>query len=356
MKKILAIVLTISMLGGIIIPSNISFASDIDEGALEIFLDQLSRLDSGDRQLIAARLKAQLKDEENGVENLKRDLDRFLSDSHIKAIEKEGYTVDDVKSELDRLNNWGLEDRLKLVGYISDGNASGIRSLIKDIEDKPNSDSDTPSTGGDKPRPDDENKGKDKEDIEELLQVKFKDIDADKHKEDIIFLAERAIIKGKTEEKFEPNSDLTRAEFMTLVYRVLELESDEAKALPFKDVKKNAWYYEYVKAAYDNKIIKGKSANLFEPNARVTREEMVVIIMRILDSEKITHTLESVDKDLLTFKDSNKISSWAKNQMFYGVKYGIIEGRTETTLKPKAFATRGEAANIIKKLYDALEK
>lgn len=357
MKKILAIVLTICMVGGIIIPSNISFASDIDKGALEVFLDKLARLDNGKRKDGAILLEVYLEDEVNGVRDLKRDLHRFLNDSHIKLIEEEGYSLDDVKNELDQLENWSLEDRLKLVDYISAGNSSGIKELIKEAEDKPNIDTDTdnntPSTGGEKPGKEDE----EKENIEEkLLEVKFKDIDADKHREDIIFLAKRAIIKGKTGERFEPNSDLTRAEFMTLVYRVLELESDKNKALPFKDVKTGAWYYEYVKAAYDNKIINGKSANLFEPNAQVTREEMVAIIMRILDSEKITHTLESVDKDLLKFKDSNKISSWAKNHMFYGVKYGIIEGRTETTLNPKEFATRGEAASIIKKLYDVLEK
>lgn len=357
MEKVLSIILTICMVVGIIMPSNISFASDIDEGALEVFLDKLARLDSGKRKDGVILLEVYLEDEVNGVKDLKRDLHRFLNEDHIKAIEKEGYTLDDVKNELDQLGSWSLEDRLKLVEYISDGNASGIRSLIKDVENNSESNNGgNSSSGGDKPRPDDENKGEDKEDIEELLEVKFKDIDADKHKEDIIFLAERAIIKGKTEEKFEPNSDLTRAEFMTLVYRVLELESDKNKALPFKDVKTGAWYYEYVKAAYDNKIINGKSKNLFAPESQVTREEIAVITMRILDFKEITHTLESVDKDLLTFKDSNKISSWAKDQMFYGVKYGIIEGRTENQLSPRAFATRGEAANIIKKLYDALEK
>ena len=366
MKKILATVLTICMMVTLFIPGSMSFAKDIDEGALEAFLNEFAGVSESTREAGAGILKVYLEDEQNGIEDLKRDLNTYLSEDHIKTIEGKGYTLDDVKSELDKLESWSMADRMKLVDHLRTGDSTGIRNMIKSVESEPSSggsnDSSTtaPSTGGggggsssgsDKIGPKKEEPKK-----EELLEVHFKDIENHKNKDEIIFLAQRGIIEGKTKERFDPDGELTRAEFMTLIQRLLGLKSKEDKTLPFKDVKVDSWYYEYVKAAFDNGIIEGTSPTTFKPNDKVTREQMVAIIIRILEDKELIHTLESVDKDLEMFEDSNQVSKWAREYMFYGVKYGIIDGRDENNLIPRQPATRGEAANIIKILYDILEK
>lgn len=361
MKKTLASILIVCILVTIFIPGNISFAKEIDEEALEVFLEELAGISEETRKAAADILRVYLNDEQNGIKDLKRDLNTFLGEKDIETIEKKGYTLDDVKRELDKLEHWSIADRMKLVDYIKGGNSEGIKKLIKDVESSPNNggSNDSPFIGeGDKsPPPKEEPKKPENESAKEekLLEIHFKDIENHKYKDDIIFLAQRGIIKGKTKEKFDPDGKLTRAEFTALIQRLLEIKPNKDKPLPFKDVKENSWYYEYVKAAFDNGIIEGTTPTTFRPNNEVTREQMVAIVIRILEDKNLLHTLEQVNKDLAMFKDSNQVSNWAKEYMFYGVKYGIIDGRDEHHLAPTQPATRGEAASIIKFLYDVIE-
>ena len=93
----------------------------------------------------------------------------------------------------------------------------------------------------------------------------FSDIFGHKDKTDIEALASRGIINGKTENSFEPNSTMTRAEFATIITRGLGLPVKNT--LVFADVKETDWYYTYVNTAYSYGIIKGVSETEFNPNA-----------------------------------------------------------------------------------------
>lgn len=326
--------------------TTILFANSID--GLEQFLEIFSSMGEENRKFGAQILNTYLKDMSNGIRDLKNDLGMFLSENNIDTINSMGFTIDDIKLELDRLNSWTLDERSSLVSYIYSGDSKEIKKLVH-------------SAGkGASPLPDGGSvnvpPNKDEPKKEELIKILFKDINGHKNEKDIIYLSERGIIEGKTLEKFDPDGNLTRAEFMTLIYRVLKLKPIDDKPLAFKDVKVGSWYYQYVKAAFDNKIVEGTSPTTFSPNAKVSRETMVVILMRILNDKEITFTLEKLDKDILMYKDSDKISSWAIQDMFYAVKYGIIKGRTSSTLNPRDFATRAEAAEIVKILFDLIIK
>lgn len=327
--------------------SHLSFAEDIDKGALEVFLEELSKVSKETRKDAVDILKIYFNDDENGIDELVNDIDIFVTDEYIRLIESKGYTLDDVKVELSKLKSWTKEERFKLLDYLEAGNIKGIRSLIKQIEEKGDVGGGVPSGG---------NSGNTKPEEEKLLEVYFKDIENHRYKEDIIYLAQRGIIEGRTKEIYDPDGNLTRAEFTTLISRLLKLQLDEKSQLPFEDVKKDSWYYEFVKAAYDNKIIEGISKTTFSPNRYITREEMVKIIVSILENKGILHSIKPSGLDVAMYIDSNNISDWAKEYLFYGVKYGLIEGRTETELAPREFALRGEAANTIRRLYDILKE
>ena len=349
MKRLLAICLIgIVLISGL--PTNISYAAS--NGALQEFLNLLSNTNQENRNAASAVLGIYLNDPQ-GVTNLQNEIGSFLNADHLNKINQMGYSLEDVKAGIGTLNNWSMEERNLLVGYISSGNSSGISNLVNTAGNS-NTQPSIPGGiggGGSTTEPDEDTSKE-----EELLDVNFKDIEGHKNKDSILYLAQRGIIEGKSKDKYDPQGELTRAEFMALITRVLVIKPANNKPLNFKDVKVGSWYYEYIKAAFDEKIIEGTSPTSFSPNNKVTREQMVAIIMRILNNKGITFTLESTGKDVLTYKDSNKISSWAATDMFYGVKYGIIEGRTNTTLNPKDFATRGEAAEIVKKLYDLIKK
>lgn len=134
-------VLALAMLF-ILIISNLAFTEDIDRGALEVFLTELSKVSSETRKDAASILKLYFNDED-GIDNLINDIDIFISEAYIKIIESKGYTLDDVKDELNKLKSWTREEKSKLLGYLEDGNISGIRALIRQVDNK-----DTGSTGG----------------------------------------------------------------------------------------------------------------------------------------------------------------------------------------------------------------
>lgn len=354
-KSALSFVLALALTFTALLPINIVCAEAVDEGALNLFLEKLASMDEERRGNGGTVLREYLRDGDKGVDDLKRDLESIATDGQKESLKRYGYTIDDVKRELDILYSFSQSDRLLLTDYIKSGSTSSIKSLVAKYEGGNGGNPTAPTTTTTPTNPQ-TNGGSNSENTEKLLEVKFKDIEKHPMKDDIVFLAERGIIEGKTIEKFDPNGDLTRAEFVTLISRVLDLKPKDGKSLPFKDVKENSWYHEAVKIAYDYKIVDGTSTTTFSPNEKVTREQMTVIVMRILNEKGLTPKLKDTGKKLEMYKDSEKISSWAVVHMSYGVKYGIVEGRDETTMSPREVATRAEAAQIIKKLYDILNK
>jgi len=326
-----------------------SFSLAISDKALEVALEIFVQLDEDTKEFGVSLLRSYLRGD-RGIDDLKNDLPILLSSDQVKKLESLGYSLDDVRSELDRLKSWSQSERDQLISYIEEEDTAGIKKLVKSAGK-----STSPGAGGGSPGPvgggDLPAEGNNELEKEEPLEVLFTDIKGHKHEEAIYYLAQRGIIKGKNEKIYDPDGKLTRAEYMALIDRVLELKPTE-EALPFEDVSPDSWYYEYIKAAYDNKIINGTSKTSFEPDNKVTREQMVAIVMRILRSKDIIYHLERLNRDIMMYEDAEEVSNWAAGDMFDAVKYGIIEGRTDSKLCPRENATRGEAADIIKILYD----
>src|SRR5699024_2320502 len=101
-------------------------------------------------------------------------------------------------------------------------------------------------------------------------------------KDEIESMAVKGIIKGKPGDKFDPNANISRAEFAALASRILKLNENVSTKSPFKDVSKGAWYYNEVVAAYEKGIIKGRPGQIFDPTGEITREEIVKIVGTIL--------------------------------------------------------------------------
>ena len=106
----------------------------------------------------------------------------------------------------------------------------------------------------------------------------FSDIQDHWAQADIELLASKMLISGKTETAYEPGTNITRAEFATLLVRALALEEGTYKEGQFKDVSSTAWYAGSVAAATGENIIKGYDGSLFKPNENITRQEMAVMI------------------------------------------------------------------------------
>ena len=95
----------------------------------------------------------------------------------------------------------------------------------------------------------------------------------------VLDMADQGIVKGMTDTTFEPESNLTRAQAAMLLYR-LAGEPETEGTSDFTDVPKEAWYAEAIAWAQKNEIVNGMTATTFEPDSEVTRAQFVVMLYR----------------------------------------------------------------------------
>lgn len=174
----------------------------------------------------------------------------------------------------------------------------------------------------------------------------FADIAGHNNKAAIEALASRSIINGKTENSFEPNSTMTRAEFATIITRGLGLPVQDVSV--FADVKKNDWHYTYVNTAYAYGIIKGISETEFYPNGTITREEAAVMVARAAKLCGMHADIQSFEaRNILSeFLDYVKASDWSQTALAFCYKEGILSNDV-MDIKPKEFVTRAEIADML---------
>ncbi len=165
-------------------------------------------------------------------------------------------------------------------------------------------------------------------------------------KPSIDFVTEREIFSGTEQNIFSPNEGMTRAMFVTVIGKLYERSFGSVSGTStFSDVDANAYYAKYVAWANDYGIIKGIGVNRFAPNAKVTREQMAVIMFNLATLLKKT----AVADTSLTYADSTSISSWAIDGAKYCHRTKIIEGRTGGNFAPQESATRAEASAVLQK-------
>jgi len=187
-----------------------------------------------------------------------------------------------------------------------------------------------------------------KEEIEKQEQqieqekYKFSDLQsADWAEEYIYTLVEKSVISKSEDNMFYPLRNITRAEFTKMLVTGLGLSDESAKS-SFVDVDENAWYYTYVAAAQKHGLINGNENNEFCANDNITRQDMAVIISRVL--EKLDFK-SSADEE--SFKDDGDISPYAKASVYTMKNLGIINGVGDNMFAPKDNANRAMAAKII---------
>lgn len=148
-------------------------------------------------------------------------------------------------------------------------------------------------------------------------------------------------VSGYPDGSFKPDEPITRAEFITIVNKLLGFS--ETANISFTDVTPNGWYYVEVQKAYKAGYISGVSESLFSPNSKLTREQAAVIISKILG-------LELNSENVQTFTDSNLISDWAKDYVNAAALAEIILGYSEdNTFRPQNPITRAEAVVLLER-------
>ena len=166
----------------------------------------------------------------------------------------------------------------------------------------------------------------------------FSDVKTDDwYYEYVKYINEKNLMKGISESEFAPNNTVTRAMFVTVLYR-LEKEPTGAKA-DFADVPEGTYYENAVGWAVQNGIVKGVSETEFAPDNTITREQMATIIDRYMKFKGLDMSV-SENVDVTSYEDFENISDYAKDAFRFACSNGIISGTSETTLAPKESLAR----------------
>lgn len=152
------------------------------------------------------------------------------------------------------------------------------------------------------------------------------------------------------DEKFRPNEILTRYEFTKAIVKIL-YELDMGLETSFNDVERDNPYYEYIASSEDKGIVKGYPDNTFKGDKDIPREEFISICSRALNRNN-KYSYPNNIEELLAFKDSNKITDYAKKEVALAISNGLIS--VEDKFDPQAKITREEAAVILYRLVDML--
>lgn len=183
----------------------------------------------------------------------------------------------------------------------------------------------------------------------------FADLVAHWAKRDVEIMAARHIAGGVTENLFEPNGQVTRAQFAALLIRTLGIAETKPAAPHFKDVAASDWYYGAVETARAAGLVGGYPDGTFRPDASITREEIASMVHRaLLYAGKTPQVAGRMEAILARFGDVGQIGGWAKESVAVAVSENILRGRTADTLVPKGTATRAEATVMLKRALVSL--
>ena len=163
----------------------------------------------------------------------------------------------------------------------------------------------------------------------------------------ITYLAQKGIITGRDEDTFAPADNITREEYAKIIVLAFGLYSDDATC-QFTDVASDRWSYKYIASIYGYGAITGYPDGTFGASKPITREEMAVILYRVMSKQM---RIEINTEVKTTLKDYSDIAEFAKPSVMTLNYNGIISGDNMGNFNPKNNANRAE---VCKMIYNSL--
>ncbi|MBU7314699.1 glycerophosphodiester phosphodiesterase family protein [Paenibacillus oleatilyticus] len=166
---------------------------------------------------------------------------------------------------------------------------------------------------------------------------------------EVELLANKLVVEGVSDNRFEGDRPITRSEFAALLVRALGLSPATAKS-GFNDVVSGAWYAEDVAAAAAAGLISGYEDGSFRPDRQIKREEQAAMLIRAMSYAGLETQLSQAKQSeaLAPFKDTGSLS-WAKAEVAAAIHAGLLNGMTAETLEASGIATRAQSAVMLKR-------
>lgn len=188
--------------------------------------------------------------------------------------------------------------------------------------------------------------------LTETVPAVFRDVSPDSYYSDALDRCyELGYIKGVSANTFAPDTALSRAMLVTILYRFAG-EPESSTAAPFGDSQPDGYYVSALNWAWEQGIIQGVSDLEFAPDDQVTREQVMTIFHRFVrmaqaDNGLRTHT---------PFPDGERVSAYAADAAHWAAANGIVVGNEQGRLDPGGSATRAQSVTMLIRLEQYLEE
>ncbi|OCT13348.1 hypothetical protein A8709_03605 [Paenibacillus pectinilyticus] len=176
----------------------------------------------------------------------------------------------------------------------------------------------------------------------------FSDVQGHWAQKEIQQLVSKQIIDGMGDGLFQPDNNMTRAQFVTILKKALNL-SPKVTTKSFTDVAADAWYKDSVYAAYAVNIVSGTGDSTFAPEANVTREELAVMMVKTY-LNATGKKLSDFAAQPVNYADVSNISDWAKLYVAVATTLGLLDGVDDTHFAPSQNSTRAEVATVVMRM------
>ena len=161
---------------------------------------------------------------------------------------------------------------------------------------------------------------------------------------------ENGLMDGVGDSLFAPNSETTRAQLVTILYR-LAGQPAVSGDLPFPDVESGTWYTDAVAWAAQNGIVNGVSDTEFAPGDDITREQLAAILYRYAAYQGYDVSQRA---DLSGFGDASSISGYAQEALSWAHAQGLVLGFEDGSLRPQGTASRAQIAAVLMRFLAAV--
>ena len=175
----------------------------------------------------------------------------------------------------------------------------------------------------------------------------FKDVAASYWAYDAITaLAAKNVVAGYADGTFKPEGKVTREEFAKMVVLAKGLALVKPATPTFSDVAASRWSYGYVEAAAKAGYINGIGGGKFGPAAEIKRQDMAVLLVRVLGKEA---EAKGIKEAVTMSNDEPSIGAYAIGAMTIAVRprVQLLSWDKFRNLNPTKSATRGDCAYAI---------
>lgn len=185
-------------------------------------------------------------------------------------------------------------------------------------------------------------------------------------------LADRGIVDGVSQNYFNPNGFITRAEYLKMMMNFSNIPTQPYRVGDCLDAKSTDWYADHLQSALDKGIIPRemiasykaiigdtggvKYTGAFNGDLAIEREEMAALTMHLYQYALTASDVNNMKPATgVSFGDTSSISVWALPSVKLAVAQGFIEGMEDGRFQPRENATRAQAATIIGRILDRQE-